>query len=159
MAVLSKDLIQMYVDMGCTAGPEKKLILLHDGVERFGYLYDIFIFCSDLKIKTLHMRGRESGYYHILFLFFLATMRVCPNHESVVDVHFESQHATILTAFKPRTFGRFPSTQVQPLSKFSQSKTRSQHDNISQNSLKVKPGHNTTTSLKVLSKQNQVTTR
>ena len=31
--------------------------------------------------------------------------------------------------------------------------------NLSQSSLKVKPGHNTTTSLKVLSKQNQVTTR
>ena len=83
---------------------------------------------------------------------FYATMRVCPNHESVVDVHFESQHATILKVFKPRTFGHFPSTQVQPLSKFSQSKTRLQHDNLSQSSLKAKPGHNTTVSLKVLSK-------
>ena len=59
MAVANKDLIQMYVDMGCTAGPEKKLFLLYDGVERFGYLYDIFICSSDLKIKTLHTGSRK----------------------------------------------------------------------------------------------------
>lgn len=114
---------------------QETLLILYDGVERFGYLYDIFICSSDLKIKTLHT-GSRKWISHVVPVF-LATMRVCPNHESVVDVHFESQRATILTAFKPRTFGHFPSTQVQPLSKFSQSKTRSQHDNLSQSSLTV----------------------
>ena len=131
MAVLSKDLIQMYVDMGCTA-----VALTRNSSYTLWWCWKVWIFIRHIYLFFWsENKNIAYGVEKVDITFcscFLATMRVCPNHESVVDVHFESQRATILTAFKPRTFGHFPSTQVQPLSKFSQSKTRSQHDNLSQ---------------------------